>query len=71
MNRENGILFGMVLTLLCSFSSIQFTLAQSSIHNAHGWQLQDYRTDSVFGAGINRAYNSLLKGKNPDLLLWP
>jgi cell wall-associated protease len=46
--------------LLCSF---QFANAQSTVYNAHGWQLLDYRTDSVFGAGVNRAYENLLKGK--------
>ncbi|HEY2347709.1 MAG TPA: S8 family peptidase, partial [Puia sp.] len=44
-------------------------LAQSNIYNAHGWQLKDYRTDSVFGAGINRAYAELLKGKTAHTVI--
>ena len=45
------------------FSSLIGVRAQSTIYNAHGWQLLDYRTDSVFGAGVNRAYKELLSGK--------
>jgi subtilisin family serine protease len=65
MKREMVILFRMILSMLIFFSSVQIIFAQSSIYNAHGWQLQDYRTDSVFGAGVNRTYESLLKGKKP------
>jgi subtilisin family serine protease len=65
MKREKGIFYLMILMLIGFFSSFQFADAQSSIYNAHGWQLLDYRTDSVLGAGINRAYAQLLKGKIP------
>src|SRR6202035_4979609 len=63
MKRMKRIYFGLILLPVCFFTSLHFTLAQSSIYNAHGWQLLDYRTDSVFGAGVNRAYEDLLKGK--------
>ncbi|MEJ0080156.1 MAG: hypothetical protein WDM78_04155 [Puia sp.] len=63
MKREKRIFCSMTLFLVSFFSSFQFVQAQSNIYNAHGWQLLDYRTDSVFGAGINRAYAELLKGK--------
>jgi cell wall-associated protease len=63
MKRMKRIYFGLILLPACFFSSLHFTLAQSGIYNAHGWQLLDYRTDSVFGAGVNRAYEDLLKGK--------
>src|SRR5450432_1787100 len=63
MKREKRILYILTLLLASFFSSFYFTQAQSSIYNAHGWQMLDYRTDSVFGAGVNRAYESLLKGK--------
>jgi cell wall-associated protease len=63
MKREKRIYYASLLLLICFFSSIDFTLAQSTIYNARGWQLLDYRTDSVFGAGVNRAYEELLKGK--------
>jgi len=63
MKREKRILYILTLLLASFFSSFYFTQAQSSIYNAHGWQLLDYRTDSVFGAGVNRAYEELLKGK--------
>jgi cell wall-associated protease len=63
MKREKRIFYLLILSLFSFFSSIHIICAQSSIYNAHGWQLLDYRTDSVFGAGINRAYEELLKGK--------
>src|SRR5450432_4929995 len=63
MKREKRIFYILILSLACFFSSFHIMLAQSSIYNAHGWQLLDYRTDSVFGAGVNRAYEELLKGK--------
>jgi cell wall-associated protease len=62
MKREKRILHVMTLLLVSFFSSLHFGRAQSNIYNAHGWQLLDYRTDSVLGAGINRAYKELLKG---------
>ncbi len=63
MKRKKRILYGLMVSITVFFSSIHLTFGQSSIYNAHGWQLLDYRTDSVFGAGINRAYNELLAGK--------
>jgi cell wall-associated protease len=63
MKREKRILYSTILLLVGFFSSPHFALAQSNMYNTHGWQLLDYRTDSVFGAGINRAYKELLKGK--------
>jgi len=63
MKREKRIFYVLILSLACIFSSFHSTLAQSSIYNAHGWQLLDYRRDSVFGAGVNRAYEELLNGK--------
>ncbi len=62
MKREKRIFYSMILVLV-SFFSFQFTRAQSNMYNAHGWQLLDYRTDSVLGSGINRAYKELLNGK--------
>jgi cell wall-associated protease len=53
----------LLLFLGCFFSSCNITRAQSISYSAHGWQLMDYRKDSVFGAGVNLAYNELLKGK--------
>jgi len=63
MKSEKRIFYSLILLLVSFFSSFQFAQAQSNIYNAHGWQLLDYRTDSVLGAGINRAYAELLKGK--------
>jgi len=51
------------LLAACFSSFLTVLTAQSGIYNAHGWQMLDYRTDSVFGAGVDRAYESLLKGK--------
>jgi subtilisin family serine protease len=66
MKREKRIFYTLILSLISFFSSFHFMQAQSSIYNAHGWQLLDYRTDSVFGAGVNRAYEELLKGKKAN-----
>ncbi len=63
MKRKERIFYILIFSLFCFFPFIHFARAQSSIYNAHGWQLLDYRTDSVFGAGVNRAYEVLLKGK--------
>jgi cell wall-associated protease len=63
MKRKKRILYGLMVSITVFFSSIHLTFGQSSIYNAPGWQLLDYRKDSVFGAGINRAYNELLAGK--------
>src|ERR1700750_1655152 len=63
MKREKRVYYSKILLVTGLFSLFQFARAQSNIYNAHGWQLLDYRTDSVFGAGINRAYTELLKGK--------
>ncbi len=63
MKWKNRIFCFWALMLICFLSVSQFLLAQSNIYSAHGWQLQDYRKDSVFGAGVNRAYEELLKGK--------
>jgi cell wall-associated protease len=63
MKRQRRIFNMLILPMACFFSSIYYTKAQSTIYNAHGWQLLDYRTDHVFGAGVTRAYNELLKGK--------
>ena len=63
MKWKNRIFCFWALMLICFLSVSQFLLAQSNIYSAHGWQLQDYRKDSVFGTGVNRAYEELLKGK--------
>jgi hypothetical protein len=69
MKCDRLILSRLILSLVCFFSSIHFTTAQSSIYNAQGWQLQDYRTDGVFGAGVNKAYEELLKGKKAKVVI--
>jgi cell wall-associated protease len=63
MKRKKRIFNALFLMLVCFFFSIYFTQGQSSKFTAHGWQLEDYRTDSVFGTGVNRVYDDLLKGK--------
>jgi cell wall-associated protease len=63
MIRKKRIFLFWILPLVCFLSASQFSKAQSNVYSAHGWQLQDYRRDSVFGAGVNRAYEELLKGK--------
>jgi cell wall-associated protease len=65
MKREKRFFYQFIYLLLISFfSSINIIKAQqNSIFNSRGWQMKDYRTDSVFGAGVNRAYDELLSGK--------
>lgn len=63
MKRRTGILFTPALLFFCFFSNIRFANAQTNKYSDHGWQLKDYRTDSIFGAGVNYAYENLLKGK--------
>jgi cell wall-associated protease len=65
MKRRKGISRMLILMVICFFSSGHFIHAQSSIYNEHGWQLKDFRRDSVYGAGVNRAYDELLKDKKP------
>src|ERR1700676_605895 len=66
MKTEKRIFYILILLLISFFSSLHFIRAQSTIYTSHGWQLQDYRTDSVFGAGVNRAYAEILKGKKAN-----
>ncbi|HEY8734626.1 MAG TPA: hypothetical protein VIL90_08685, partial [Puia sp.] len=63
MKREKSFFYSLSMLMVSFFFSLHFLMAQSSIDDAHGWQLLDYRKDSVFGTGVNRAYNELLKGK--------
>jgi cell wall-associated protease len=63
MKRKERMLNNGLLLLAYFFSSLSLVRAQQSIYNAHGWQLMDYRNDSVFGAGVNKAYQELLNGK--------
>jgi cell wall-associated protease len=63
MKSKERIFCFWFLAWICFLSATQFLMAQSNQYSAHGWQLQDYRSDSVFGAGVNKAYNELLKDK--------
>jgi cell wall-associated protease len=63
MKRKKRIFNILVLWMVYIFSSIYLTQAQSAKYSVHGWQLQDYRTDSVFGASVNKAYRDLLRNK--------
>jgi cell wall-associated protease len=63
MKTERRILYRLILLTGLFFSSSFDIYAQSTIYDKHGWQLLDYRTDRVFGAGVNRAYTELLSGK--------
>jgi subtilisin family serine protease len=51
------------LFLLAAYAAVQRADAQQRDYVTHGWQLADYREDSVFGAGVTRVYRELLKGK--------
>jgi cell wall-associated protease len=63
MKRKKRIFYFLFLLPVCFFSTCFSILAQSGIYSTRGWQLEDYRRDRVFGAGVNRAYEILLKGK--------
>lgn len=63
MKGKKRIFETLVFFALCLFTSIHSLHAQTPNYTAHGWQLKDYRTDSVFGMGVDRAYAELLKNK--------
>ncbi len=63
MKKRIGILSFTFALHLSFLLNIQYASAQNNKYNDHGWQLEDYRKDSVFGAGVNYAYENLLKGK--------
>jgi cell wall-associated protease len=63
MSRMMRIFSILIFMFFYFLSSILQIKAQSNKYNDHGWQLKDYRRDSVFGAGVNNAYENLLKGK--------
>jgi cell wall-associated protease len=50
------------ITLLFA-AFVQTLCAQTEKYVAIGWQLKDFGQDSVFGAGVDKAYSLLLKGK--------
>jgi cell wall-associated protease len=63
MKRKRRFLFYLILLTGIFFSSSYDSSGQSTMFDKHGWQLLDFRTDHVFGAGVNRAYSELLAGK--------
>jgi len=63
MRVARKLYFRLISVVVCFLSAVSVSNAQSSVYSDHGWQMLDYRTDSVFGAGVNRAYEGLLKGK--------
>ena len=63
MKGERQFGYRLIYFTVCYFFILPILPAQSNKYNAHGWQLLDYRNDSVFGAGVSRAYDQLLKGK--------
>jgi len=63
MKRKRRFLYYLILLAGLIFSSSYNCTGQSTMYNKHGWQLLDFRTDHVFGAGVNRAYAELLAGK--------
>ncbi|SDL66144.1 Subtilase family protein [Pedobacter sp. ok626] len=58
MRTFNKIIF--TLFLLFPFTPV---LAQQPIKLAANWHLLDIKRDSVFGAGVEKSYKALLKGK--------
>lgn len=69
ISEVRKVLFRLGLLAFWFFSFFPLLPGQSGAFNAHGWQMLDYRNDSVFGAGVNRAYESLLKGKKATPLI--
>jgi subtilisin family serine protease len=63
MSIAGRVYFRLILCVAYLLTTLPDLIAQSGIYSDHGWQMLDYRTDSVFGAGVNRAYQTLLKGK--------
>jgi subtilisin family serine protease len=52
-----------IILLIALIVSFQNSNAQSNKYSPKGWQLMDWKKDSVFGTSINKAYTELLKGK--------
>ncbi|HXB29335.1 MAG TPA: S8 family peptidase [Puia sp.] len=69
MSWKKRIFCLQVLLLISFLTDAQISKTQSNVYSAHGWQLQDYRLDSVFGAGVNKAYDELLKGKKASTVI--
>jgi cell wall-associated protease len=63
MKCKKRIIF-LLVTVVAYFNPCdQILVAQNVIYNSHGWQFQDYRIDSIYGAGITKAYDELLRDK--------
>jgi cell wall-associated protease len=43
--------------------------AQDHAFSGRGWQLKDFREDSIYGAGVTRAYDHLLKGRKAHVVV--
>ncbi|HVY74680.1 MAG TPA: S8 family peptidase [Puia sp.] len=53
-----------LFVLCCLFGLVSSPArAQQAEYAVRGWHLLDYRDDRLFGAGVTKAYNELLKGR--------
>src|ERR1700733_15265008 len=64
MKRMKGIYCSWILYLLCFLSSIHFSIAQTGIYNAHGWQLlKGNKTEpaivALIDGGLDTAHEDL------------
>ncbi len=69
MKSLQGIGTTLFLLVMCMLSLNVSAQDQDPKYGAPGWQLEDYRVDSVFGAGVTRAYNELLKGRKSHTVI--
>jgi subtilisin family serine protease len=53
----------LLLLMPCLWISGLALQAQDEKYARHGWQLTDYRENGIYGAGVTKAYQELLRGK--------
>ncbi|TAN19738.1 MAG: peptidase S8 [Chitinophagaceae bacterium] len=70
MRKRNKLFFaGLLVSVFLLFLGTQAVFAQSGDTLPDNWQLLDPQKDSVYGTSVNRAYQELLKGKEPHRVI--
>ncbi len=69
MKCIQGINTTLFLLVMCGLSLNVSAQEKDQKYGTQGWQLEDFRVDTVFGAGVTRAYNELLKGKKSHTVI--
>jgi subtilisin family serine protease len=69
MKCAQRIFVALFLLINCSWICSPAVKAQDEKYAKHGWQLMDYRQDRIFGAGVTKAYQELLRGKKSHTVI--